>query len=97
MGFVFNPDDACAANRSAKEKQHTMRFHADDLMSSHVDKKVNNDGGGLRWGFKTTSFDLSVGIKTPTMRTPHKMAFSIPNVTMQSKHTMCFRIDVKFQ
>ena len=30
------------ANRIVKKKQHTIRFHVDDLMSSHVDKKVNN-------------------------------------------------------
>ena len=40
--FVFNPYDACVANRIVNGKQHTIRFHVDDLMSSHVDKAVND-------------------------------------------------------
>ena len=40
--FVFNPYDACVANRIVDGKQHTIRFHVDDLMSSHVDKRVND-------------------------------------------------------
>ena len=40
-GFVFNPYDACVANKLVKDKQHTIRFHVDDLMCSHVDSKVN--------------------------------------------------------
>jgi len=31
------------ANRTINNKQHTIRFHVDDLMSSHVDKCVNDD------------------------------------------------------
>jgi hypothetical protein len=42
-GFVFNPYDACVANRQVNNKQHTVRFHVDDLMSSHVDIKVNDE------------------------------------------------------
>ena len=41
IGFKFNPYDPCIANRIVKKKQHTIRFHVDDLMSSHVDKEVN--------------------------------------------------------
>ena len=41
--FVFNPCDPCAANKTANGCQQTIRFHADDVMSSHVDKKVNDD------------------------------------------------------
>ena len=40
--FVFNPYDPCVANRIRKGKQHTIRFHVDDLKSSHVDKRVND-------------------------------------------------------
>ena len=47
IGFKFNPYDACVANRIVKGKQHTIRFHVDDLMSSHVDQKVNKDF--LKW------------------------------------------------
>ena len=41
IGFEFNPYDPCIANRIVKKKQHTIRFHVDDVMSSHVNKKVN--------------------------------------------------------
>ncbi|CAJ1929599.1 unnamed protein product [Cylindrotheca closterium] len=41
-GFVFNPYDPCVANKVVDEKQHTIRFHVDDLMSSHMDPKVND-------------------------------------------------------
>ena len=30
-------------NRSVNGKTHTVRFHVDDLMSSHVDEKVNDE------------------------------------------------------
>ena len=42
-GFMFNPCDACVANKMANKKQQTIRFHVDDVMSSHVDTKVNDD------------------------------------------------------
>ena len=42
-GFVFNPYDPCVANRMVNGKQHTVLFHVDDLKSSHVDPKVNDD------------------------------------------------------
>ena len=42
IGFEFNPYDPCVANRIKNEKQHTVRFHVDDIMSSHVNKKVND-------------------------------------------------------
>ena len=45
--FVFNPYDPCVANRIVEGKQHTIRFHVDDLKSSHVDKKVNDEF--LKW------------------------------------------------
>ena len=40
--FVFNPYDPCVANRERHGSQHTIRFHVDDLMSSHVNRKVND-------------------------------------------------------
>ena len=43
IGFIFNPYDACVANREVNNKQHTVRFHVDDLMSSHEDAKVNDE------------------------------------------------------
>ncbi|CAJ1959417.1 unnamed protein product [Cylindrotheca closterium] len=42
-GFVFNPYDPCVANKVVDEKQQTIRFHVDDLMSSHMDPKVNDE------------------------------------------------------
>ena len=46
-GYVFNPYDACVANKMINKKQHTIRFHVDDLMASHVDPKVNDKF--LKW------------------------------------------------
>ncbi|MGC9193778.1 MAG: hypothetical protein ACP5FQ_07825 [Thermoplasmata archaeon] len=42
QGFGFNPYDPCVANKVVNNKQHTVRFHVDDLMSSHVDTKIND-------------------------------------------------------
>jgi len=47
IGFKFNPYDPCVANRKVNGKQHTVRFHVDDLMSSHENGKVNEKF--LRW------------------------------------------------
>ena len=41
-GFEFNFYDPCIANKMVNGKQHTIRFHVDDLLSSHVDPKVND-------------------------------------------------------
>ena len=44
QGFEFNPYDPCIANRMVDGKQHTIRFHVDDLpLSSHMDPKVNDE------------------------------------------------------
>ena len=42
IGFVFNNYDPCVANRMKNGKQNTIRFHVDDVMSSHVDPRVND-------------------------------------------------------
>ena len=42
IGFDFNPYDPCIANRIVKKKQQTVRFHVDDLLSSHVNTRVND-------------------------------------------------------
>ena len=39
IGFSFNPYDTCIANQQINGKQHTIRFHVDNLMSSHEDKR----------------------------------------------------------
>jgi hypothetical protein len=41
-GFKFNPYDPCVANKTVNNAQHTIRFHVDDLMSSHRDPAVNS-------------------------------------------------------
>jgi len=43
FGFKFNAYDPCIANRMVDGKQHTIRIHVDDILSSHVDPKVNDD------------------------------------------------------
>ena len=43
MDFVFNSYDPCVANRERDGKQHTVVFHVDDLKSSHVNSKVNDE------------------------------------------------------
>ena len=47
IGFKVNPYDSCVANRVVNGKQHTVTWHVDDLKSSHVDPKVNDDF--LKW------------------------------------------------
>ena len=42
IGFKFNDYDPCIANRMVNGNQNTVRFHVDDLLSSHVDPKVND-------------------------------------------------------
>ena len=42
-GFKFNPYDPCVANRIVKKKQHTIRMHVDDVMSSHINPTVNDE------------------------------------------------------
>ena len=37
-----NPYNPCVANRQVNGKQHTIRYHVDDLMSSHVNPSVND-------------------------------------------------------
>ena len=41
IGFEFNTYDPNIANRIKVGKQHTVRFHVDDVMSSHGNSKVN--------------------------------------------------------
>ena len=41
-GYEFNPYDACVANKPVEGKQHTVRFHVDDLMCSHKNTQVND-------------------------------------------------------
>jgi hypothetical protein len=45
IGFEINPYDICVANRVLNGKQHTVTWHVDDLKSSHVDPKINDEFG----------------------------------------------------
>ena len=47
IGFVFNPYAVCVANKMVNGKQHTIRFHVDDILGRHVDLKVNDEF--LKW------------------------------------------------
>jgi hypothetical protein len=41
-GFVTNPYDPCVANKITKDgNQHTVVWHVDDMIASHVDKFKN--------------------------------------------------------
>ena len=42
-GFQFNGYDPCVANRIVNKVQHTIRFHVDDIMSSHKDAAINDE------------------------------------------------------
>jgi hypothetical protein len=42
-GFKFHPYDPCIANRKVNGSTHTIKFHVDDLMSSHKDPNVNDN------------------------------------------------------
>ena len=43
IGFKVNLYDLCIASGTVNGKQHTVSWHVDDLKSSHVDLKVNDD------------------------------------------------------
>ena len=49
-GFKFNQYDGCVANKIVNNSQQTIRFHVDDLLSSHRDPKVNTEFA--RWAQK---------------------------------------------
>ena len=51
IGFEFNNYDACVANRMIDGTQHTVIYHVDDLLSSHINEKVNDNF--LTWIKKT--------------------------------------------
>ena len=42
-GYIFNNYDLCVANKTIRGNQMTVRFHVDDCMSSHVEKKANDE------------------------------------------------------
>ena len=42
FGFEFNPYDTCVANRIKFVKKHTVILYVYNVMSSHVNPKVND-------------------------------------------------------
>ena len=54
IGFEVNPYDLCVANHIVQE-QDTVCWHVDDLKSSHIDSKVNDEF--LKWLIKTYASD----------------------------------------
>jgi hypothetical protein len=55
IGFEVNPYDICVANRTVYGKQQTVTWHVDDLKSSHVNPKVNDEFA--EWCEKTYGSD----------------------------------------
>jgi hypothetical protein len=47
IGFKVNPYDPCVSNCIVNRKQHTVPWHVNNLKSSHVDSKVNDQF--LQW------------------------------------------------
>ena len=47
IGFKINEYDPCVANRMVNNKQHTIVWHVDDVKSSHIDSRVNDEF--LKW------------------------------------------------
>jgi len=45
IGFQVNHYEPCVANRLINGKQHTLAWHVDDIKSSHVDSRVNDEFG----------------------------------------------------
>jgi hypothetical protein len=43
VGFEINPYDVCVANRTINGNQQTLTWHVDNVKSSHVDPKVNDE------------------------------------------------------
>ena len=41
--FELNPYDPCVANKKVNSEQLTIYWHMDDLKSSHINPKVNDE------------------------------------------------------
>ena len=46
-GFELNPCDPCVVNKMVNSEQLTICWHVDDLKSSHIDPRVNDEF--LQW------------------------------------------------
>ena len=47
IGFKINEYDPCVANRMVNNKHHTIVWHVDDVKSSHINSRVNDEF--LKW------------------------------------------------
>ena len=43
IGFEHNPYDSCVANRMVNSTYHTITWYVDNIKSSHIDPKVNDE------------------------------------------------------
>ena len=68
LGFEFNKYDPCVANRMINGSQQTIRFHVDDILSSHVDPQVNTK-------FEKEMNDLYGGLKKVKARRGNEHEF----------------------
>ncbi len=82
IGFKVNPYDPCVTNCIVNGKQHTISWHVDDLKSSHLDSKVNDQF--LEWLEKTYASDDIGHVKAVHGKCHDYLAmilnFSIPDV-----------------
>ena len=63
IGFELDPYNLCAVNKMASGKQMTVVWHIDDLKSSHVNKRVNDEL--LEW-LKSKCEDKEIGVMKAT-------------------------------
>jgi hypothetical protein len=47
IGFKVNPYNPCVARQTVNNKQHTVTWHVNNLKSSHINSKVNDNF--LKW------------------------------------------------
>jgi hypothetical protein len=79
QGFKINPYDPCVANRIIEGTQHTITWHVDNLKSSHINPKVNNNF--LAW-LKTTYANDKIGeIKAVCGRRHNYLAMTLDFTT----------------
>ena len=68
--FLFKPYDSYMAKRIINGNQRTITFHVDDILSSRLDKRVNNDSH--------TWLDLKFGqLKKVTVYKAMSTSFSV--------------------
>ena len=63
QGFELNPCNPCAVNKMTSGKQMTVVWHVDDLKTSHINKRVNNEF--LEW-LKSKHEDKEIGVVKAT-------------------------------